>query len=435
MNCVVILPGTLGTRLATPGGDEIWPPTPTETQFGYHRIDALLDPKLVVGDIIRKVWCFNVYQPLIDQMTDMGFTEGTSGANRFEVFPYDWRKDLEKTADLLAARLATIAASGATITLVAHSMGGLIARLALESPKFTAKPWMKQVFALLTLATPHLGAPLALARILGLNGDLGISGADFKRIAADARYPSAYQLLPAPGEAACWDVEQTTLPSLDIYNALVAKRLGLKPALLDRARYVHDTLATGKPADHIRYFFFAGTGHATITRLNVDSGGIALTSTEDAGDGTVPMWSALPRSLQKQLVVGDHSGFFAKNQFKAVFYRLMGRTFTSAPLAAAAEVSLTVAAMTARPGEPVNMVIAPGEPTGRIRGAIRLERTEKPAAPFKPYGTPAPVTYEGPPTVSLRFDLPAPADSGHYRAVFSGEPGSSPPVFFTVTAP
>ena len=45
-------------------------------------------------------------------------------------FPYDWRVDLFETARMLADKLDQIYQTGAKqITIVAHSMGGLVARL------------------------------------------------------------------------------------------------------------------------------------------------------------------------------------------------------------------------------------------------------------------------------------------------------------------
>jgi pimeloyl-ACP methyl ester carboxylesterase len=159
-----------------------------------------LQADLKVGDIIRSVSCFGVYQPLIDQLKDIGYPEGGTG-NRLLVCPYDWRQDLEKLAGQFAFTLGELTKTMTSITIVAHSMGGLIARLALEGGKHDGDAWFPKIKSFISLATPHLGAPLALARILGMDSSLGISGPDFREIASDRRYPSGYQLLPPPREA------------------------------------------------------------------------------------------------------------------------------------------------------------------------------------------------------------------------------------------
>ena len=435
MDYAIFIPGTMGSRLQTPQGDEVWPPTVLETQTSYKRIDQLSRDDLIVTDIVRKVWCVGIYKPLIDQFDEIGFKEGATGQKRLKAFAYDWRKDIVDTADLVAQELEAAAAAGAkSITIIAHSMGGLIARLVLESGLYANKPWFSKITGFIALATPHLGAPLALARVLGLDSALGISGPDFKTLAGDIRYPSGYQLLPAPGEAACWDIATPLLEPLDIYDRGVAKRLGLNTKLLDRARFVHDTLAKGSVPKHVRYFFFAGTGHDTVTRINMSSAEAILTTSDDAGDGTVPMWSALPRSLQKQLVVGDHSGFFTGKIFSAVFYRLLGATFPTPPIGLTATgVFLSAKKLIFRHDEAIALVLVPDQPSGEIKGSITIERADNPSTPFAPFGAPIAVSYSGPETEILKMALPPTGKTGQFKATFHGKPGGSQPVFFAVS--
>lgn len=435
MKCVVLVPGIMGTRLSTPAGEEVWPPTVSEVVLGYKRKDKLLRADLVVGDIVREVSCFGVYKPLIATLSAIGFKE-TGAGDRLHIFAYDWRRDLEHLADQLAAKIEAVAAQGATsITIVAHSMGGLVSRLVLESGKFSSRPWFAKIDGLLALGTPHLGAPLALARVLGMDSAMGISGSDFRAIAADRRYPSGYQLLPAPGENACWDIKTgSRLRPLDIYDPGVAVPLGLDPVLVDRARWVHETLRAGTPPAHVRYFYFAGTGHETATRVNVGSSQKVVTRQQDAGDGTVPMWSALPRSGQKQLVVGEHSKFFTETAFKAVFYRLFGAAYSAPPTSlTAAGGTLSVQRITLLKTEVVELLLIPGAPAVTIEGNVILERTGNGAANFAPAGAQIPVSYSGPPTPSLRLHIGPIVQAGAYRIRFEGTPVVTEPVMFAVT--
>lgn len=435
MKCVVFVPGTMGSILSTPGGEEVWPPTPIEVTFGYGRVNKLLQDDLVVGDVIREVSCFDVYKPLIDSLTTMGFKE-TGAGDRLVLFPYDWRRDLETLADRLAAKLDGVPAAATSIAIVAHSMGGLIARLVLETGKFSGKPWFSKINLFTSLATPHLGAPLALARILGLDTALGISRADFRKIGNDPRYPSGYQLLPAPGEAACWDTKAgSTLADLDIYDAAVEGKLGLDPAMVARAAWLHSTLATGKAPTAIRYFYFAATGHKTATRLNVAGSTKELTRTEDAGDGTVPMWSALPKSAQKQLVVGEHSKFFAEDAFNAVFFRLFGKNFPKPPTSVAGitAATLSVQSLSINKKDEIELVIAPLKPIDSVKGKVVLERTDGPDKKFATFGKALRVSYSGPPIPVLKLRLPATKTPGFYQVRFIGEPMAKKPVQFAVT--
>ncbi|ESZ10197.1 hypothetical protein X737_32355 [Mesorhizobium sp. L48C026A00] len=425
----------MGSILSMPDGEEVWPPTPLEVTFGYKRKQKLLREDLLVGDIIREVSCFDIYKPLVDTLAAIGFKESGSG-DRLHVFPYDWRRDLETLADHLAARLDVLPAGTTSITIVAHSMGGLISRLMLEAGKFDARSWFGKIKAFMTLGTPHLGAPLALARILGLDSAMGVSPADFREIAADRRYPSGYQLLPAPGEAACWDIKVGgTLDELDIYNPAVATSLGMDPTLVARASWVHGTLAKGKEPAHIRYFYFAGTGHKTATRVNVGTSVKQVTRSEDAGDGTVPLWSALPVSAQKQLVVGEHAGFFTETTFKAVFFRLFGKNFPTPPVGVkgAETATLSVQSLSIRKKDEIELVIAPSAPVDTVKGKVVLESTDGPDRPFRAAGEALKVSYSGPPIPSLKLRLPPIGKPGFYRARFVGKPSAEKPVQFAVT--
>jgi pimeloyl-ACP methyl ester carboxylesterase len=435
MKCVVFVPGTMGSILSTPDGEEVWPPTPVEVVTGYKRKKKLLREDLVVGDIIREVSCFDFYKPLVETFAAVGFREGGAG-DQLHVWPYDWRRDLELLTDRLAARLDALPGGVTSITMVAHSMGGLIARLMLETGKFEAKPWFGKINNFLTLATPHLGAPLALGRILGLDSAMGISGADFREIGADRRYPSGYQLLPAPQEAACWDIKAgSTLGELDIYDNAVAGGLGLDPTLVARAAWLHTTLAKGKAPPHIRYFYFAGTGHKTVTRVNVATNSKQMTRSEDAGDGTVPLWSALPKSAQKQLVVGEHASFFTETAFKAVFFRLFGKSFPTPPVTVAGTVTatLSVQSLTISKKDEIELVIVPMKPVDKVAGKVLLERSEGPGKPFIRFGTAIKVSYTGPPIPVLKLRLPPTDKRGFYQARVIGKPTGQKPAQFAVT--
>jgi len=445
MKVLIFVPGTMGTALYNSAHEELWPPKPLETQLGYKRMDKLMGDDVIPGDIIQNVLCFDFYGSLFKAFEELKYVRG--GADkRLIPFPYDWRVDLEISSKALADTLDQLDAEQLEeVHLVAHSMGGLITRLVLESGRYVTRPWFPKIKSFFALATPHLGAPLALARILGLDSDMGISKADFRKFANDARYPSGYQLLPAPGDAACWNQTDAGLAALDIYDAQDAQKLGLDLALVARARFVHDTFRNGAPPQHVRYFYFAGTGHETLTRVNVfgdGSGGfpvekMVVTHTQGAGDGTVPMWSALPRVLQKQVVVNEHSHVFTGDPFKKVFYRLLGGDLGDALQAILEQLPpeplrLSMPRPVVEVGQGFELLLIPPVPTVPIDGTLWLQRLKEDGsaagAPQKVVG----VKYlEGPPVSTLRFAMPAlQMEPGWYQFIFGGVPMNSAPLQF-----
>ncbi|MDH3263799.1 MAG: hypothetical protein OEM24_07365 [Paracoccaceae bacterium] len=51
MKIAFLVPGIMATRLKL-GGEEVWPPTPLETQFGYRRINKLQDKRVTPTKLI-----------------------------------------------------------------------------------------------------------------------------------------------------------------------------------------------------------------------------------------------------------------------------------------------------------------------------------------------------------------------------------------------
>lgn len=453
MHAVFILPGIMGTELLHPlpgqAPEMVWPPTPLETQFGYRRLDKLMSSAIVPGKIIENVLCFDFYGPLIALVRNAGFTE-TGATKRLYRFPYDWRLDLFVLARQLAVAVAGAVTDGATkVTIVGHSMGGLIARLVLEDESLQNEPWFKAVDQFIAIATPHLGAPLALARVLGLDSALGISGADFARLARQPGYPSAYQLLPAPGEAACWNQSDLNLRPLDIYEPEVAAKLGLVPQLLDRAKAVHAVLGAGRAHPNVRYFFLGATGHRTVTRVNVfpdEDGGVdvsqsQLTWSDDGGDGTVPLYSALPRAGQRQVVTNEHSTAFKGRPFRNILSRLLGASLGPA-LESSGDIGpdlrLSVESPIVTTAQAVEVLLftdddgdaVPAIP--RFSGTFVLTLLREGEANRKEICQTIAITYDGPAISQLRLRLEPITKAGHYGIELESTELSVRPTTFSV---
>ncbi len=427
----VFIPGIMGSELQLPSGEIVWPPKVSETILGYKRIGKLQDPAAKPTRIIANVSCVDFYAPILSLFAQIGF--GSAGSRRLVEHPYDWRRDLFDLAEDLAASLDEIDAE--EIVLVAHSMGGLIARLLLETPTWRDKQWFPKVSAFFALATPHNGAPLALARILGLDSAMGISAADFKRLSENSAYPSGYQLLPAPGEAAVWDIRSASgLAHLDFYDDAVARQLGMRPELVARTRALHEAYRTGEPPDHVRYFYFCGTGHKTVTRINVGPAGPQKVETPDAGDGTVPLWSALPRTVQKQVVVNDHTGVFRGVPFKRVFFRLMGGD-AGPPTEMIDEEAFQISVSLQRPvfveGEAIEAVLSVETRIETLEGRLVFYRIND-VADASEMAVSIPIGYSGPGIATLALTIDSRLTPGSYELRFEGDRQQSERAIFAV---
>lgn len=119
---VIIIPGILGSEQV----DGVW----------------VIDPILHTYDDLIATLDVNHYTPDIDLFT----------------FPYNWRKSNVETAVLLKEKIDAVKdiCDCDKVDLVAHSMGGLVARQYIQSDAYE-----NDVDQLIFLGTPHLGAPKA----------------------------------------------------------------------------------------------------------------------------------------------------------------------------------------------------------------------------------------------------------------------------------
>jgi pimeloyl-ACP methyl ester carboxylesterase len=231
---------------------------------------------------------------------------GVRGANIVAV-PYDFRRSIaaaaERLADEVKARLGELTASESDqvgrVVVVAHSMGGLVARYWLGP----LGGWPK-CRALITLGTPHRGAPKALDTLV--NG-VRLAGRELSRVSDLLReWPSMAELLPR--YRAVWDSDagvaryphELTVRGLagaatafERHREIAAAwetmpRAATAVSVEPRLRWSHPTAGAG--------VWQAGT--LTVTKeLPWWLEGELQGWEDDHGDGTVPAVSAVPIEL------------------------------------------------------------------------------------------------------------------------------------------
>ncbi|HET8683562.1 MAG TPA: hypothetical protein VFM54_17095 [Micromonosporaceae bacterium] len=220
------------------------------------------------------------------------------------LFPYDFRRSVVAAAEQLDVavgewlRQVPQECRPRRVVLLAHSMGGLVARYWLGP--LGGHPWCK---ALITLGTPHRGAPKA--------ADWLVNGAPVPWATEVLRgWPSVYELLPQ--YEAVWDeaagkpCELVQLPGAGGSHDGYAPRFA---ALAAQGRRVHECIFDAWQAmDPDRtpdVVPFAGRGHATPSLLRLHDGKLRVVKEDPPwrgnvgwrGDGTVPMLCAIPREM------------------------------------------------------------------------------------------------------------------------------------------
>jgi pimeloyl-ACP methyl ester carboxylesterase len=214
-------------------------------------------------------------------------------------FPYDWRRPIEWNGDLLHRCLERWAAgdSDRQFTLVGHSMGGLVSRAYLARHTPIAE---KRVKRLIMHGTPHFGAAGAVENMILGNRMMAIAEALNsnnvpRRLLLNM--PSTYQLLPAP--PALFPSTRPYPANWNLYDANAWQLDGIRQDYLDAGRRFHELLASVTP--QVDLVEIAGCNVSTVVEVQRTFGTgekprfdlLHMEDGPDAGDGTVPLWSAI----------------------------------------------------------------------------------------------------------------------------------------------
>ena len=216
-----------------------------------------------------------------------------------QMHPYDWRASVSELADALNQRIAADAA-GAPVMLVGHSMGGLVARLALGRQR------TERITRVVQLGAPNHGSYAPVLALRGVYPTVRkLAAIDRRHTAEDlARIvfrtlPALHELLPDPAIAGGNDLfDENSWPN----DALRPDPLRLLAARKERERW---------PATDERCLVIAGVRQDTVTSLVAAGDGFDFGMTPQ-GDGTVPLALAV-RPGERAWYVGEKHGGLPNN--------------------------------------------------------------------------------------------------------------------------
>ena len=318
---VFVLPGILGSNLKL-DGKRIW--------LGFRFINGLkklawdpatadrVEPDGPIG---------SSYDDLIERLAD---------THEVIPFAYDWRRPIEDEARRLAkavdAALAVRGSSGQPVRLLAHSMGGLVARtMRLEAPDTWQRLMARDGARLLMLGTPNGGSWAPMQTLSGDDtfgnalvafGSLFDNGGTRKMMAAMPGFIQlqASLLDPALGldQASTWqklaDDDMARLRDRSIWHAEGPQRTvyewGAPPqAVLDQAvalRRRLDAQVATFGTDTAKMLLVIGHASFTPAGIVVDNDGLSYLDTPDDGDGRVTRASALLPGVRTWKVDAEH---------------------------------------------------------------------------------------------------------------------------------
>lgn len=303
---VFVLPGIMGSELKI-GEREIWVKVVELADGG------LADLRIDAANVEAWQPYPGYYRDLIDFL---GHT------HKVIPFPFDWRLAPEQEADRLAKALDKAIdeanAEGQPVRLLAHSMGGLIARAMIAK---RSEVWKKLVDShpaarFVMLGTPNGGSHSITELIVGKSETFrGLALLDFKNTTRElletiVKFPGVLAMLPNHGredwfDPATWERYSRATPSGWAPPA---------PEDLVAAKQFRELLKAS-PIDPARMIYVAGKARATIADMLIgvsDMGGneVQFEATR-RGDGRVTWDSGIPKDLRPYYMPVGHGDLSA----------------------------------------------------------------------------------------------------------------------------
>src|SRR5262245_13016774 len=258
---IIIIPGIIGSELINQKtGEKLWPELfpkdrealalpITSTNISENRDDVVASRVIESAQLIKFIPEIGVYGALFKALENQGgYRRGDIDApsadgdhDTYYLFAYDWRRDNVESARKLAAKIEEIKRRtnkpGLRFDIIAHSMGGLIARyfamygerdvLGDERPQ---PDWRgaQSIGCLALIGTPNAGSMDALRSLIY---GYSITEADkprinlFRSLGRSTIFTtvSAYQLLPRKETARFYDAKLDPI-KLDLYDPQTWKR-------------------------------------------------------------------------------------------------------------------------------------------------------------------------------------------------------------------
>ena len=209
-----------------------------------------------------------------------------------DTYPFDWRESIPKLGRLLAREVRNDAAG--RLSIVAHSMGGLVARAALLDERAAAK-----ISRVVQLGTPNQGSYAPVQALTGTHDTVAKFAAldlthDVRELTEQVfgTFPGLAEMLPFPGRGGHPDFfDPANWPS------------DWRPAtrLLSAAKRQRATL----PDPDERFLLIAGVEQETIVHGETRDGKVVY-RVSTAGDGTVPLEFARMPGLKTWYCKGSH---------------------------------------------------------------------------------------------------------------------------------
>ena len=315
--------------------------------------EVFVDGVLDTIPILWGLFSYNAYGNAIRKIEAIDFDD-----TQLYTFAYDWRRDLSESAKELSKFVTQVHANGQNdITLIGHSMGGLIAayyiRYGDQTLETSKENWegAARVNRVVFSGTPFRGAATIFNDMQqGINAGINSSLLSSEALST---FPACYQLLPGVNEITLVDEKNNPLPhvmhdgnawskngwgllreSEDLSSEEIVKRTEYTKRELDRAalfsKKITDDTVEAKLFHHIPILNLAGKGKDTIAKIHVSAEQKRELFYDD-GDSVVPITSSrLPKAfyelgdVDEKELVADHGSILSSDESVGAIKEFLG---------------------------------------------------------------------------------------------------------------
>ncbi|AIQ29388.1 hypothetical protein P40081_15450 [Paenibacillus sp. FSL P4-0081] len=305
---ILFVPGIKGSELFE-GDNKRWFPKNLD-DFNALNFNNTLEAK----GLLSIVNAFGFYKAEIYK----GMLDHYSPEN-FAFFAYDWRQSLIDIVDQLTRKIVNESQDHESIVLVAHSMGGILSKMAIH--QLDSLGLHNKVSKFISVGTPWHGSPDAYKSLVF--GEPGLFSKfsqvlqmfdDEKTRLLAAQLPSVYQLLPSKhyynnleqgkfliGEDKDVTYEEMLLKAQSLFNKQYFDTYGISASVPniwnDIMKPVQDIIQLPMP-DYIDHDCLVGCEVPTIYKIPFTTDKKRLPFKKDCvfdnGDGVVPLMSGIP---------------------------------------------------------------------------------------------------------------------------------------------
>jgi hypothetical protein len=315
---VYVLPGTMGSHLKV-GKDRVWLDKWDLAMGGLKKL------KSTAKNVVAEKPIGSGYKELIRYL---------GHSHHVIPFPYDWRKSVIESADVLRQSLEKtldMLSPEQPVRIVAHSMGGLVVRVMIATPE-GKKVWDRMCqrpgARFIMLGTPNGGSHAITAMLMGRDplvqqlDWLDLTNSQSTLLEIISRFDGVLQLLPHSGTLDVFNSEDWEKlrhhDRQEERGAFFAKVASSESTgiywpppdeeQLAKAKQVA-TLIQQSPIDPARMIYVAGRAAATPEDIRIDPSGKPdrqiLVQTTSSGDGRVPWASGIPAELNNKTYYVD----------------------------------------------------------------------------------------------------------------------------------